>query len=71
MPFVIILRGRHLDNTTFFVFPKSVTLKRENNSAKTSLRKKHFIQAGVLRRPNFLYEALRLPKKLDLQRTPL
>ena len=40
MSFVILLRRRHLDNTTFFVFLESVILKGENNSAKTSLRKK-------------------------------
>ncbi len=32
---------------------------------------KYFIQVGVLRRSSFLSEALRLPKKLDLRRTPL
>ena len=32
---------------------------------------KYFIQVGVLRRSNFLYEPLRMPKKLDLQRNPL
>ena len=53
------------------MFPKSVILKRENNSAKFSSRKKAFIQVGALRRPSYLSEALRLPKKLDLQRTPL
>ena len=31
----------------------------------------YFIQVGVLRSQSFLYEALRLPKKLDLRRTPL
>ena len=31
MPFVILMRRRHLDNTTFFVFPKRVILKREDN----------------------------------------
>jgi hypothetical protein len=29
--FVILMRRRHLDNTTFFMFPKRVILKRENN----------------------------------------
>ena len=28
-------------------------------------------QVGVLQRSNFLFEGLRLPKKLDLRRTPL
>ena len=70
-PFDILTRRRHLDNTTFFVFPKRVILKRENDSANISPRKKYFIQVGVLRRPSFLFEALRLPKNLDLQRTPL
>jgi hypothetical protein len=32
MSFVILMRRRHLDNTTFFVFPKHVILKRENNT---------------------------------------
>ena len=31
MPSVILMRRRHLDNTTSFVFPKCVILKRENN----------------------------------------
>ena len=30
MPFVMSMRRQHLDNTTFFVFPKRVILKREN-----------------------------------------
>ena len=30
----------------------------------------YFIQVGVLQRSSFLSKALRLPKKLDLQRTP-
>ena len=30
MPFVISMGGRHLDNTTLFMFPKRVILKREN-----------------------------------------
>ena len=28
-----LMRRRHLDNTTFCVFPKRVTLKRETNHA--------------------------------------
>ena len=32
---------------------------------------KYFIQVGVLQRSSFLSEALRLPKKLGLRRTPL
>ena len=32
---------------------------------------KHFIQVGVLWRSIFLSEALRLPKEIDLRRTPL
>jgi hypothetical protein len=31
MPFVILLRRRQLDNTTFFAFSKRVVLKRENS----------------------------------------
>ena len=31
---------------------------------------KHSIQVGVLRRPSFMFEAFRLPKILDLWRTP-
>jgi hypothetical protein len=34
MPFVILTRRRHLDNTTFFAFPKGVILKRENSTCK-------------------------------------
>jgi len=34
-------------------------------------RKGYFIQVGDLWRPSFLSEGLRLPKKLDLLRTPL
>jgi hypothetical protein len=30
MPFVILMRRQHLDNTIFFVFHKLVILKREN-----------------------------------------
>ena len=65
------MRRRHLDNTTFLVYPKCVILKRMNNSAQIALREKHFTQVGVLWRPSFLPKALRLPKKLDLRRTPL
>jgi hypothetical protein len=31
MPFGILMRRQHLDNTIFCVFPKCVILKRENN----------------------------------------
>jgi hypothetical protein len=31
MQLVILMRREHLDNTNFFVFPKRVILKRENN----------------------------------------
>ena len=31
-PFVKLMRRRHLDNTTFSVFPKRVVLKRKNNN---------------------------------------
>jgi hypothetical protein len=31
MSFVILMRRRHLDNTTLFVFPKCVILKREKS----------------------------------------
>ena len=37
MPPVIFMRRRHLDNTTFCVFPKHVILKRENNNYSTLL----------------------------------
>ena len=32
MPIVILIRKQHLDTITFFVFPKHVILKRENNT---------------------------------------
>jgi hypothetical protein len=65
------MRRRNLDDTTFFMFHKTVIVKKENNSAKICLRKKYYIQVGVLQRLGFLSKALRLTKKLDLQRTPL
>ena len=36
MPFVILMRRRHLNNTTFFVFPKRVILKKENNTVNVT-----------------------------------
>ena len=46
-------------------------LTMECTPRENSPRKKYSIEVGVLRRPSFLSEALRLPKKPDLWRTPL
>ena len=38
MPFVILTRRWHLDNTTFFAFPKHVILKREMSNIMSTTR---------------------------------
>ena len=49
MTFVILMRRRHLDNTTFFVFPKCVILKRENNQVERLEVKDYICETGALR----------------------
>ena len=49
--FVILMRRRHLNNTTFCVFPKRVILKRENNIVRSLLASgllKSFVQLYTL-----------------------
>ena len=41
------------------------------SNASNFSKEKYSIQVEVLRRPSFLSKALRLPKKLDLRKTPL
>ena len=43
---------------------------RDGRPEKMKRQLNYFIHVGVLKRPSFLSEVVRLPKKLDLRKTP-